>query len=149
MIIDEADITKAIDDMADKLREADSTIKKHQETIQTLVDKVNDQTLRIGKLDNERETWSEAADSREKELNLYKNRKIVGTEMIEDYFGRMFEKELDKFLSHLHHTKRQEAESLLAFTQEQRENITKIRIEQENHLGKIMGDYRKENDKQK
>ena len=28
MIIDGADITKAIDDMADKLREADSTIKK-------------------------------------------------------------------------------------------------------------------------
>ena len=143
-MIDESDITKAIEGLADKLRIAETVNKKHRKTIDTLVDKANQQTLRITELDDERQTWIDTAESREKELDLYKNRKIVGTEMINDYFGKIFEDVLDNFLGHLHHSKKSRVEELMALTDGQRKEIIQMRTEFEAMIKATIDSYTKD-----
>ena len=72
-MIDESDITKAIEGLADKLRIAETVNKKHRKTIDTLVDKANQQTLRITELDDERQTLIDTAYRKTKHLTWERN----------------------------------------------------------------------------
>ena len=139
-------ITKAIEEMADKLKAADKTNQLHKEHIQTMVDKINSLEAELITMREERETWSEVAQSREKELDLYINRKVVGQEMIDDYFGKIFEDELGKFLGHLHHSKKGKAEQLLSLTEEQRKAIISMRKNLEAEIRATIESYKREND---
>ena len=139
-------ITKAIEEMADKLKAADKTNQLHKENIQTMVDKINSLEVELIRMQEERETWAEAAKSREKELDLYINRKIVGQEMINDYFGKIFEKELDKFLGHLHHSKKGKAELLLSLSDKERKAVTDKRKALENEIVAMISSYKREDE---
>ena len=62
-MIDESSINKAITDMADKLRIAESVNTKHREDIQTMVDKINGLEKTVAALSMAISVWAAARRS--------------------------------------------------------------------------------------